>query len=162
MVAAVSIAVLTACAPLGPASVPSSAPSAPSAPSTGPGLSRDAAGELLLALPGVTAASVGSVISGLGSEAVVEVSVDDRSSILAEGVLDYVLRIGWATAVPSEPTELSLTVRSNGATLDLQAQADELAGMDSQASPLPFSAYLDAPADYLGAWPGAVPTPPVG
>jgi hypothetical protein len=160
VIAAVSVAaMLTACAPLGPASVPSTAPSAPSDPSTGPGLSRDAAASLLMAVPGVTTAAVGSVISGLSSEAVVEVSVDDQSSILAEGVLDYVLRIGWATMVPTEPAQLSLTVRSNGTLLNLQDEANELTGVDTRALPLLYSAYLDAPGEHLGAWPGAVPAP---
>jgi hypothetical protein len=150
-------ALLTACFPVGSVSEPTPSESAAST-----GLSREAAAELLNAVPGISSASVGSVISGLGSETVVKVSVDDQSSILADGVLDYVLQIGWATMVPNEPTELSLTVRSNGSTLDLQAQANDLAGVDSQSSPLPFSAYLDAPGDYLGAWPGAVPAPPAG
>jgi hypothetical protein len=143
-------ALLTACFPVGSASEPTPSESAAST-----GLSREAAAELLNAVPGISSASV-------GSETVVKVSVDDQSSILADGVLDYVLQIGWATMVPNEPTELSLTVRSNGTTLDLQAQANDLAGVDSQSSPLPFSAYLDAPGDYLGAWPGAVPAPPAG
>lgn len=160
VVAAVSTAALiTSCTSVGSDPLPASSSSKSGA---GTGLSREAAAELLNAVPGLELASVGSVISGLSAEAVVEVYVDDEASILAEGVLDYVLRVGWATAVPNEPSELSLTVRSNGTLLDLQSQANALAGVDTQAPPLPYSAYLDAPGDYLGAWPGAVPPPPGG
>jgi hypothetical protein len=155
-----TVILLTSCLPLGTASVPTSAPSAPSEPSVGPGLSRDAAAELLAAVPGVTAASVGSVISGLTTEAILEVSVDDEESILAEGALDYVLRVGWATTLPSEPASLSLIVRSNGTLLDLQTQVNELTGVDTRALPLLYSAYVDAPVDFLGDWPGAIPVPP--
>ena len=129
-------------------------------PPAEPGISREAAGELLNAVPGLRLSSVGSHISGLSTEAVVEVYVDDDASILAPGVLDYVLRVGWATEVSNEPTILSLTVRNNGTTLDLQSQAQELTGGANLESAIPASAYLDAPAEYLGDWPGAVPTPP--
>lgn len=83
---------------------------------------------------------------------------------MAEGVLDYVLRVGWATQVHSRPAELSLTVRHNGTTLNLQSEAlaltNELAGDGQIADVRPYSAYLHSPADYLGGWPGAVPTAP--
>lgn len=46
---------------------------------------------------------MGPVISALRTEAVVEVSVEDEASIIAEGVLDYVLRVGWATRIPGYP-----------------------------------------------------------
>ncbi|WP_104165385.1 hypothetical protein [Cryobacterium sp. N22] len=139
--------------------LPANRPQA-SEPPAEPGISREAAGELLNAVPGLQTGTVGSVISGLSYEVIVEVSVDDAASILAPGVLDYVLRVGWATELPNEPTILSLTVRNNGTTLDLQSQAQELTGGANLESVNPFSAYLDAPADYLGDWPGAVPTPP--
>jgi hypothetical protein len=45
---------------------------------------RNAAAELLNGVEGVELSSAGSVISGLGSDAVVEVYVDDESSIPAE------------------------------------------------------------------------------
>ena len=138
--------------------LPAARPQA-SEPPAEPGISREAAGELLNAVPGLKAGAVGSVISGLSSEVVVEVSVDDPATILAPGVLDYVLRVGWATELPNEPSILSLTVRNNGTTLDLQSQAQELTGGANLESAEPFSAYLDGPVDYLGDWPGAVPTP---
>ncbi|PXA67197.1 hypothetical protein CTB96_10580 [Cryobacterium arcticum] len=100
------------------------------------------------------------VISGLSYQVIMEVSVDDAASILAPGVLDYVLRVGWATELPNEPTILSLTVWNDGTTLDLQSTAQELTGGANLESVNPFSAYLDAPVDYLGDWPGTVPTPP--
>ena len=140
-------------------SLPAARPQA-SEPPAEPGISREAAAELLNAVPGLTLASVGSHISGLSTEAVVEVYVDDDASILAPEVLDYVLRVGWATEMPNEPSILGLTVRNNGTTLDLQPQAQELTGGANLESAEPFSAYLDAPADYLGDWPGAVPPPP--
>lgn len=152
-------ALLTACFPAGSGTPSTPTPSEASAEA---GLSREAAADLLNAVPGLKLASVGSVISGLSTELVIEVYVDDEAAIMAEGVLDYVLRVGWATAVSDEPGVLSLTVRSNGTTLDLQAQASELTGAANLDSAEPFSAYLDAPGEYLGAWPGAVPTPPAG
>ena len=90
-----------------------------------------------------------------------EVTVDDEASIMAEGVLEYVLRVGWATEVSNEPSQISLTVWSNGSTLDLQDEANALAGVDQLAYPPQYSVHLN-PADYLGPWPGAVPTPPAG
>jgi hypothetical protein len=101
------------------------------------------------------------VISGLTTEALVEVSVDDEASVLAEGVLDYILRIGWATEATEEPAQISLTVWNNGTRLDLQDEANALAGVEQTAYPQRYSVHLD-PADYLGTWPGAVPTPPAG
>ena len=139
--------------------LPAARPQA-SEPPAEPGISREAAGELLNAVPGLELSSVGSHISGLSTQVVVEVYVDEEASILAEGVLDYVLRVGWATEIPNEPSILSLTVRNNGTTLDLQSQAQELTGGANLESAEPFSAYLDGPVDYLGDWPGAVPTPP--
>jgi hypothetical protein len=152
-------ALLTACVPAGSAAPPAPDPSETAAAD---GLSRDAAADLLNAVPGLKLSSVGSVIAGLSTEVVVEVYVDDEAAIMAEGVLDYIFRVGWATEVPAEPAVLSLTVRSNGTTLDLQAEASELTGATNLDSAEPFSAYLDAPGEYLGAWPGAVPTPPAG
>ena len=151
---------LSACFPGLPMPAPAPSESAPTEAVLSPGIRREAAGELLNAVPGLKAGAVGSVISGLSSEVVVEVSVDDPATILAPGVLDYVLRVGWATELPNEPSILSLTVRNNGTTLDLQSQAQELTGGANLESAEPFSAYLDGPADYLGDWPGAVPTPP--
>ena len=151
---------LSACFPGLPMPAPAPSESAPTESALSPGISREAAGELLNAVPGLEAGAVGSVISGLSYEVVVEVSVDDPATILAPGVLDYVLRVGWATELPNEPSILSLTVRNNGTTLDLQPQAQELTGGANLESAEPFSAYLDGPADYLGDWPGAVPTPP--
>lgn len=134
-----------------------------SAPPAEPGISREAAADLLNAVPGLELASVGSVISGISAEVLVEVYVDDESAILADGVLDYVLRVGWATEVPSEPDFLSLTVWSNGTRLDLQPQVMELTGAAANLESVgAMSAYLDSAAEYLGEWPGAVPTPPAG
>jgi hypothetical protein len=154
---AVSAAVLlTSCFPgaAGPTVTPSEA-------AAGPGLSHEAAVELLNAVPGLSSADVGSQISGVSTEAVMEVTVDDEASILADGVLDYVVKVGWATELPNEPTQLSLSVWSNGTLLELQDEANALVGEDYPAFPLIASVHLDAPA-YLGSWPGAVPTPPVG
>jgi hypothetical protein len=158
---AVSAAVLlTSCSP--GAAGPMAGPSAgPSERATGPGLGREAAAELLTAVPGLSSADVGSQISGLGTEAVVEITVDDEASILADGVLDYVVKVGWATEQPNEPSQLSLSVWSNGTLLDLQDEANALAGEEYPAFPLIVSVHLDASA-YLGSWPGAVPAPPVG
>jgi hypothetical protein len=163
-VAAVAVAVslatlLTACFSTAPGTAPAPPPSESAAEA---GLTREAAADLLNSVPGLSSASVGSVISGLSTEVVVEVYVDEEAAILAEGVLDYVLRVGWATAVSDEPGILSLTVRSNGTTLDLQAQAIELTGAANLESARPHSVYLDEPGAYLGAWPGEVPTPPAG
>ena len=128
-------------------------------PPAEPGISREAAGELLNAVPGLRLSSVGSHISGLSYEVVVEVYVDDEASILAEGVLDYVLRVGWATEVPNEPNQISLDVWKDGTRVDLQDEANLIAGVDQEAFPLLSSVHLN-PAEYLGDWPGAVPTPP--
>jgi len=128
-------------------------------PPAEPGISREAAGELLNAVPGLRLSSVGSHISGLSTEAVVEVYIDDEAAILAPGVLDYVLRVGWATEVSNEPNQISLTVRHNGTTLDLQDEGNAIAGVDQPATSGLYSVHLN-PAEYLGDWPGAVPTPP--
>jgi hypothetical protein len=105
--------------------------------------------------------SGGTAISGLTTEALVEVHVDDEAAILTEGVLDYVLRVGWATDAAKEPSQISLTVWNNGTRLDLQDEANALAGVDQSAYPLRYSVHLN-PADYLGAWPGAMPSPAAG
>ena len=155
-------AVLTSCVPATgrPAATP-----ADSAPETetprAAGLTREAAAELLDAVPGLGASAVGSQISGLATEAVMEVSVEDEAAILGEGVLDYVLRVGWATELPDRPTQLSLTVWKGNTRLDLQEQANDIAGFEYRAIPLRYSVHLDEP-EYLGAWPGPVPTPPSG
>ena len=122
-------------------------------------LSRDQAGALLNAVPGFSNASVGEVISGLSTQVVIEVYVNDDTAITKTGVLDYVLRVGWATAFDSQPAELTLTVRNNGRTLDLQQQANALAGVEYPAQTGVNSVYLNGPT-YMGAWPGAVPVPP--
>lgn len=139
-------------------SLPTKTPQA-SEPPAEPGISREAAAELLNAVPGLRDGDVGSVISGLSTEMLVEVSLDDEASILAPGVLDYVLRVGWATAVDGEPSQITLSVWNNGTLLDLQDEANTLVGVDQPAYPLGGSVHLN-PADYLGDWPGAVPTPP--
>ncbi|MGY4856406.1 hypothetical protein [Cryobacterium sp. AP23] len=149
-------ALLTSCFPV--VAGPSSAPSESAA---GPELSREAAEELLNAVPGLRYASVSAQISGLSTEAVIEVTAGDEASILAEGVLDYVLRVGWATELDKEPSQISLSVVNNGALLDLQDEANAIAGVDQTASPRLHSVHLN-PVDYLGSWPGAVPTPPAG
>jgi len=163
VVVAVSMAAgLTGCFPTTAEPTPRPSESeAESEPATGPGLSKESAVELLNAVPGLRSAAIDSQLSGLNTEAVMEVSLDDEAVILAEGVLDYVLRVGWATELPDEPSQLSLSVYKNGTRLDLQAQANELAGFDYRAFPLRYSVHLDVP-EYLGAWPGAVPTPPAG
>ena len=138
--------------------LPAARPQA-SEPPAEPGISREAAGELLDAVPGLRLSSVGSHISGLSTQVVVEVYVDDDAAILAEGVLDYVLRVGWATEVPSEPNQISLEVWKGGTMLDLQDEANAIAGVDQEAYPRLYSVHLN-PAEYLGEWPGAVPTPP--
>jgi len=138
--------------------LPAARPQA-SEPSAEPGISREAAAELLDAVPGLKLSSVGSLISGLSTEAVVEVYLDDDASILADGVLDYVLRVGWATKLPDEPDQISLSVVNGGTLLDLQEEANAIAGVDQEAYPLLHSVHLN-PAHYLGAWPGAVPAPP--
>jgi len=125
------------------------------------GLSRTDAGALLNAVPGLSDATVGEVISGLSTQAIIEVYVDDDAAITAPGVLDYVLRVGWATSFDSQPAELTLTVRNHGKTLDLQPQANLLAGVEYPAQTGVNSVYLNAPA-FLGSWPGTVPTPPAG
>ncbi|MDY7526476.1 MULTISPECIES: hypothetical protein [unclassified Cryobacterium] len=164
LVAAVTMAaVLTACSPQAvratPAPTPTSSGSATGASATGASISREAAAALLNAVPGLSDASIGEVISGLSTLAVIEVYVDDDSALAAPGVLDYVLRVGWATSFDSQPAELTLTVRNHGRTLDLQPQANLLAGVEYPAQTGVNSVYLDSPA-YLGTWPGAVPTPP--
>jgi len=161
---AVSLAaVLTSCVPAGffPTRAPAASEPATSEPATEAGISREAAAELLNAVPGLRSGDVGSVISGLSYEVVMEVSLDDPAVITAPGVLDYVLRVGWATAATNEPAMISLTVWNNGTRLDLQDEANALAGVDHEAYPELYSVHLN-PADFLGSWPGAVPTPPVG
>ena len=138
--------------------LPAARPQA-SEPPAEPGISREAAAELLNAVPGLKLSEVGSHISGLSTEAVVEVYIDDDASILAEGVLDYVLRVGWATELPDEPNQISVKVVNGGTLLDLQDEANTIAGVDQTAFPRLFSVHLN-PAEYLGGWPGAVPTPP--
>ena len=161
--AAVTVAVtlaagLTSCFPAGV--FPTRAPAA-SEPAAEAGISREAAAELLNAVPGLRSGDVGLLISGLGYEVVMEVSLDDPAVITAPGVLDYVLRVGWATAATNEPSIISLTVWNNGTRLDLQDEANALVGGDHEAYPLLHSVHLN-PADYLGSWPGTVPTPPAG
>jgi hypothetical protein len=138
--------------------LPAVAPKA-SEPPAEPGISREAAGELLNAVPGLRLSSVGSRISGLSTEAIVEVYIDDDAAILAPGVLEYVLRVGWATAVPNEPDQISVEVWNGATMLDLQDEANAIAGVDQIAYPTRYSVHLN-PAKYLGAWPGAVPAPP--
>ncbi|SEN12146.1 hypothetical protein [Cryobacterium luteum] len=153
-------AVLTACASQSER-VPPTPAATTSESGRGSAISRDDAAGLLNAVPGLTDADIGSHISGLSTEIVMEVSVDDASAITAPGVLDYVLRVGWATALAQEPSQLSLTVWNHGTRLDLQDQANVISGVDSPAFPLLYSVYLDGP-EYLGSWPGAVPALPVG
>lgn len=126
-----------------------------------PGISRDEAVVLLNAVPGLSDAVVGGNMSGLSTSTIIEVYVDDEVAITAPGVLDYVLRVGWATSFDRQPASLRLTVRSNGRTLDLQALANVLAGVEYPTLSPSYSVYLDGP-EYLGAWPGAVPTLSVG
>ena len=152
LAAAVTMAaLLTACSPHAGKAAP-----APTPTTSGAGISREAAAALLNAVPGLSGADIGSVISGLTIETRMEVSVEDDAAITAPGVLDYVLRVGWATAVGQKPSSLSLTVWKQGTRLDLQAQANLISGVDERAFPLLDSVYLDNPA-YLGTWPGAVP-----
>jgi len=162
MVAIAAAAVLlSGCSTLKAGTPASAAPSsaAPTPSGSAAGLSRTEAGSLLNAVPGLSDASVGEVISGLSTQAIIEVYVDDDAVITAPGVLDYVLRVGWATSFDSQPAELTLTVRNHGRTLDLQPQANLLAGVEYPAQTGANSVYLNGPA-FLGAWPGTVPTPP--
>jgi hypothetical protein len=139
----------------------STGPGASVAPAE-PGISREAAAELLNAVPGLKLASVGSHISGISTEAIVEVIVDDESAIRAEGVLEYVLRVGWATKVSNEPSQISLIVWKEATRVDLQAEANAILGVDQEAIPELFSVHLDPAEDSLGTWPGAVPALPAG
>lgn len=120
-------------------------------------LTRDAAAALIDAVPGLGNASVGSVISGLSTKAIIEV-YGTAAAINAPGVLDYVLAVGWATNVNGTPAILSLTVRDHGTLLDLQDCVNALVGKDYPSYPLIDSAYLDGPVRW-GPWPGAVPAP---
>ncbi|TFD56793.1 hypothetical protein E3T39_15805 [Cryobacterium suzukii] len=149
--------VLSGCSLLKPGT--SAVAPTPSAASTG--ISSDAAFVLLNAVPGLSDATVQSSISGLSTSLIIEVYVDDEAAITASGVLDYVLRVGWATSFDRQPGSVILTVRNNGRTLDLQAQANLLAGVEYPTLAPSHSVYLDGP-EYLGAWPGVVPTLSVG
>ncbi|TFD56792.1 hypothetical protein E3T39_15800 [Cryobacterium suzukii] len=160
-IAVVAAVVLSGCSNLmfDPSNSTSAVAPTPSAASTGIG--SDAAVVLLNAVTGLSDATVRSSISGLSTSAIIEVYVDDETAITVPGILDYVLRVGWATSFDRQPASVKLIVRNNGRTLDLQAQANLLAGVEYPAFPELYSVYLDGP-EYLGAWPGVVPTLSVG
>ncbi|TFD56791.1 hypothetical protein E3T39_15795 [Cryobacterium suzukii] len=140
----------------------------PSAASTG--ISSDAAVVLLNAVPGLSDATVRSSISGLSTSTIIEVYVDDETAITAPGILDYVLRVGWATSFPpqaglakhfdAEPASLLMTVWKDDHRVELQAEANVLAGLEYPTFQT-YSVYLSGP-EYMGTWPGAVPTLSVG
>lgn len=150
----VTAVVLNGCSILSLYPSTSTATPAPSGRSSG--ISRDEAVALLNAVPGLRDGTVHSSISGLSTSTIVEVYVDDDAAVTAPGVLDYVLRVGWATSFDRQPAELTLIVRNNGRTLELQAEAKVLAGFEYPALQT-SSVYLNGP-EYLGAWRGAVPT----
>ncbi|TFD07453.1 MULTISPECIES: hypothetical protein [unclassified Cryobacterium] len=127
---------------------------------TAAGISRDEAVAFLNAVPGLRDATVRSSTSGLSTSMIIEVYVDDDAAATAPGVLDYVLRLGWATALDRQPSSLRLIVYNHGRTVDLQAEANVLAGVEYPMFQK-YSVYFDGP-EYLGAWPGAVPTLSVG
>ncbi|SEM84379.1 hypothetical protein [Cryobacterium luteum] len=153
MAVLVMVGVLSGCSIL----KPGMSTVAPTPTDAAAGISSDAAVVLLNAVPGLSDATVRSSISGLSTATIIEVYVDDEAAMTAEGVLDYVLRVGWATSFDRQPAELTLTVRSNGQTLDLQTQANLLAGFAYPPTAGVYSVYFNGP-EYLGAWPGAVPT----
>ena len=161
---------LSGCSVLNQGASTSTPTEAPAPSSAATGISRDDAVTLLNAVPGLRDATVRSSISGLSVSTIIEVYVDDEAVIMAPEILDYVLRVGWATSFPpqaglakhfnAEPASLRLTVWKDDHRVELQAEANVLAGLEYPTFQA-YSVYLSGP-EYMGTWPGAVPTLSVG
>jgi len=130
-------------------------------PSSAP-LSPAAAAALLNAIPGVTDAVVKPTESGFAWYANVEINVADASTLAVPGVLEYVLRIGWATNIGHVPDTLTLVASTPTEFLNLQAQANAFTGDNKETFAGVFSVISLGPTTFFGQWPGAVPPVPSG
>jgi len=128
-------------------------------PSSAP-LSPAAAAALLNAIPGVTDAVVKPYSPETNWYVEIDVHVADASTLAAPGVLEYVLRIGWATNIGHVPDTLTLEASTPTEFLNLKAQANAITGENEDTSADSLSVALSDPTKFLGRWPGAVPPVP--
>jgi len=126
-------------------------------------LSREQAAALIEQVPGVDLTSVGTQVSGLVHNTVVEVYVDDPAVAESPQFVEFLFAVGWATTI-EKPSLVYLVVRrpGSGQPVELQAQVNSIFGVERKQLSIE-SASLDAgPLESRwGPWPGAIPEVPV-